>query len=381
MVTIKIERIETLGNGYRVDWSVDNEKKLFDVKPLEISYDCRISPDRFYPTDNLLALTLPILAKECGAVRIVSPVDLGESTRSYWDRVIRALNVDSFHLKWETTGSSSAQAFGARPACSQSGRIALLFGGGIESVFALSVLYPLKPVLISIFGEQWMNNDFGRSPIKRLLENRLASEFNLELQRISSNALSLIQKDEVYKNYYVSGLLFYWHSLPLCKQFGVHTLYKASEMEEALNFDYQDLSLHPSFLRNTTMDGEPLYLPLFNCYPKIQMMGELAKTPFLRFIYSCYHNSDKRWCGECTKCYRISEFCERLGIDRNVIGMQAGIIGHRETGSISRHYWDLADQLYGKRRIRELSQSISFNGRRWKQRAANALRRLVNATS
>ena len=51
--------------------------------------------------------------------------------------------------------------------------------------------------------------------------------------------------------------------------------------------------------------------------------------------------------------YRISEYCDRLGIDRSVIGMQAGIIGLRERGPIARHYWALLDRLYGKRPLRQ----------------------------
>ena len=220
-----------------------------------------------------------------------------------------------------------------------------------------------------------MNNDIRRYSIKRQLEDDLISEFDVEFQRVTSNAFSLINKPDIYKNYYVSGLLFYWHSLPVCKEFGVHTIYKSSEMEEALNFEGQDLSLHPTFLKNIIFKNEPLFLPLFNCYPKIQMLDELEKTPFIRHIYSCYHNTDKRWCGECSKCYRISEFCERLGIEKGIIGMQEGIVGIRETGSISRNYWQIADQLYGKRRAKEFFKAIKYY---WKQRKRPILRAVVH---
>jgi len=242
----------------------------------------------------------------------------------------------------------------------ESGRCALLFGGGVESMFALSVLRSQNPVLISIHGERWMNNDYQKNTIKRELEDELVQNLNLDLIRISSNALSLIKKSDLYKNHYVSGILFYWHSLPICISKGVNTIYKSSEMEEALNFDYQDLSLHPTFLKEIAIQRGPLYLPLFNCYPKIQMLAELAKTPLLEYIYSCYHNTAKSWCGKCSKCFRISEFCERLGINKTRIGMQEGITGLKETGSISRHYWELADRLYGKRRLHDLKMTAKY---------------------
>lgn len=366
MIELVIEQIESLERGYRLHWSVDDKKNLFRVSPLEISYEFTPSPVSIYPVNNLLAFALPILAKEYGDVKIVSDFDLDERIKDYWNRLLQALNIENFHLDWKSNGRAESLNVPPEKGRLMQGRTALLFGGGVESTFALSVLYPYKPVLISIVGERWMNNDIQNYSIKQQLEDDLISEFDLEFQRVTSNAFSLINKPDLYKNYYVTGLLFYWHSVPVCREFGIQNLYKSSEMEEALNFDYQDLSLHPSFLKYVIMDDEPLFLPLFNCYPKIRMLEELAKTPFLRYIYSCYHNTNRRWCGKCTKCYRISEFCDRLGIDRNLIGMQEGIVGLRETGSISQHYWRYMDILYGRRRAREISHAFKYHRKKAK---------------
>lgn len=243
-------------------------------------------------------------------------------------------------------------------------------------MFALSVLHHENPVLISVVGDEWMNNDPRKYQIKKELEDELVRKFALEFQRVTSNAFALIRRGDAYKNYYVTGLLFYWHCLPICRAFSLGTIYKSSEMEEALNFDYQDLSLHPTFLRHIFLDGEPLLLPLFNCHPKIQMMAELATTPFLPYIYSCFRNTDRRWCGVCTKCYRISEFCDRLGIDRRVIGMQEGIVGIRETGAISRHYWEIADKLYGRKRVRELAHALRHYRKSWRSSLKGVLYKL-----
>jgi hypothetical protein len=374
MVELRIEQIEFVKQGYKVYWSVDDHKHLYQLSPLEISYEFMPSCDLFVALNNFLAFTLPILAKEYGSVRVISDFEWDKRIKGYWERLLRALRIESFHIDWVTNSDKQMLNSHFLGQTMSQGRIGLLYGGGVESNFALSILYPYKPVLISIVGEQWMNNDIRRYGIKKQLEDALVDDWGVELQRVYSNALSLVNRPDTYKNYYITGILFYWHSLPVCQQFGILTLYKSSEMEEALNFDYQDLSLHPSFLKNIMIEGGPLYLPLFNCYPKIQMLEELSHTPFIKYIYSCFHNTGKRWCGECSKCYRISEFCERLGIDRSVIGMQEGIVGLRETGSISRHYWRLADQLYGKRRRHELVQALKYYRKRAKWLIKQALR-------
>jgi len=370
-IHLEISGIEHLEQGYRIHWQLSRDSRILSVQPLEITYDFAPPRSPFYPTHNLLALVLPVLANEFPILEISVrwPIDLRLS--SYWAGVLRALRIPERDVRWDipTLGTS----FQDQPGPAEPGtRSGLLFGGGIESMFALSVLYADRPVLISVLGEAWMNNDPRTYRIKRALEDDLVASHGVHLERVTSNALSLIRKEDLYKNYFVTGLLFYWHSLPVCRQFQVHTLYKSSEMEEALNFRYQDLSLHPTFLKHIRYEGEPLFLPLHNCYPKIQMFAELSRTPFLRFIYSCYHNTDRRWCGECSKCFRISEFCDRVGIDRALIGMQGGIVGRRERGPISRHYWDLADLLYGKRRLHESRLAFEYH----KQRA---LRRLGRA--
>jgi len=360
MIDLKIEKVQFLKRGYRVHWSVEDHKRLFNISPLEIFFEFTTRQDLFYVINNFLSFTLPIMAKEYREVRVVSYFEFEPRIKDYWNNLLRRLLSNNFALNWLTKGSGRIIRSSLLKQDVSKGRIGLLFGGGVESNFALSILYKYKPLLISIVGEKWMNNDLRLYGIKKKLEDDLIKEFNLDFQRVYSNAFKLVNKPDSYKNFYITGLLFYWHSLQVCHQFGISTLYKSSEMEEALNFDYYDLSLHPIFLKNIIFEGEPLYLPLFNCYPKIQMLKELSHTPFIKYVYSCYKNTNRRWCGNCSKCYRISEFCERIGIDRNMIGMQEGIVGRREKGSISKHYWALADKLYGKRKFHDFHQLLKY---------------------
>jgi len=373
MIELVIEQVEFLERGYKIRWNTNEPKNIFRMLPLDVSFEFKTPKGLFYPVNNLLAFTLPILAKEYGRVRIISDFDFSELIKRYWENVLKRLNIEDFHLDWKVKDRAKAISLRSKKESIVRGRTALLFGGGIESTFALSVLHPYKPLLIAILGESWMNNDLHKRSIKQRLEDELISDFDIDFQRVTSNAWSLINKNDLYKNYYVTGLMFYWHSLPVCRQFGVYTVYESMELEYALSFESHDLSLTPSFLRNIIFENEPLFLPLFTCYPKIQMLAGLAETPFIKYIYSCFHNTDKRWCGECSKCYRISEYCERLDIDKRLIGMQEGIVGLRENSPLARFYWELPDQLYGKRKAKEFSQAIKY----YRQQGKHAFLRAV----
>lgn len=78
------------------------------------------------------------------------------------------------------------------------------------------------------------------------------------------------------------------------------------------------------------------------------MFEELSKTKYIKYLNSCFIGGSKRWCGNCSKCFRISEYCEAVGLDKSVIGMQEGIVGVRERSPITKHYWDILEKLYGK---------------------------------
>ena len=364
MIELIIKQIEFTENGYRIHWYADDKKDLFSISPLEISFDFQPSQNLIYPVNNFLAFTLPVLANEYKKVKVVTDYSLADRVQDYWQQALHALNIENFDILWQDRNTSRNYDAKSTETTATQQHIGLLFGGGVESTFALSKLYSRKPILISVISQGWMNNNLPVYTVKRNLEDELVSAFGLQLQRVTSNAFSLLKKPDLYKNYYTTGFLFYWHSLPICRQFSVHTVYKASELEEALNFEGQDLSLHPRFLKNIEFGNEPLFLPLYNCYSKIQMLAELAKTPFIKYIYSCLNNTDRKWCGQCSKCYRISEFCHRLGIEKALIGMPEGFIGLRETGPISRNYWQIMDRLYGRRYFRELLHYLKYHSKK-----------------
>jgi 7-cyano-7-deazaguanine synthase in queuosine biosynthesis len=153
-------------------------------------------------------------------------------------------------------------------------------------------------------------------------------------------------------NKWSTGFLFYFLALPIAGHFGLEVLMKSSELEEALNFSDYDMSLNPRTVPAISFPAKnmPIILPAYNGHSKIQMFEELTSGNFIDYLYSCLKNTDKRWCGKCGKCVRISKYCEILGFDKSLIGMQEGIKGKREKSPISRNYWMIMDNLYSKKK-------------------------------
>ena len=214
-----------------------------------------------------------------------------------------------------------------------------------------------------------MNNDINNAKIKFQLEEELIKNYKLNMQRIKTNARSIINRNDEYVNKYVSGSLFYFLALPVADKYKISILFQTHELEEALNFSSYDYSLNPRMMPKIQLKGKyPLFLPLYTSHSKIQMFKELSKTPFIKYLYSCFRNTDKRWCGECSKCFRISEYCERIGLDRKVIGMQEGIVGVRETSPVTKNYWIIMDKIYGRKYMREFKLATLYYIRKIKRK-------------
>ena len=193
------------------------------------------------------------------------------------------------------------------------------------------------------------NNDLNKYSIKQKLENKLIDAYDLNIQRIITNIRTTINQNDPFMNKWSSGFIFYFLTLPVAKKFNIDIMFKSSEMEAAINFTDYDLSLNPRLTPQISFPLEkyPLILPIFNGHSKIQMFEELSKTKFFKYIYSCFKNTEKRWCGKCPKCFRISKYCEILNIDKSKIGMQEGINGKIEYSSPqSINYQILMSLLY-----------------------------------
>ena len=345
MVDLIIQRVDLRENAFEVHWDLDDYKRLFRPGPLRVSYGFRLEPSPFYAFNSFLAFALPIMVKEYHNVRIVSDYPIDQDMKAYWERLLQAFDLGGHKLSWTINTPTNSKSLQQPGSLVSRGRSALLFGGGIQSCFALSVLHRLRPVLVSVIGRGWMNNDVRRLAVKRRIEDRLAADHDVTFERIESNAFALIRRDDPFKNYHVTGLMFYWFSVPVCREYGISTLYQSTELEYALYFG-EFGSLSPGFLKNIPFDSGPLFLPLFCCYTDMQMLDHLSRTPFLKYVYSCFRNRSRRWCGNCPKCHRVSVYCERLGIDKKHIDMQEGITGERPLDGLAGLHWDMMDRLY-----------------------------------
>lgn len=345
MLKIIISSICFQDSLYSIQWFTEPNQNTFKPEDLTISYPSEISDYKFHCLNAFIGTVVAGLAAETPKICIKIPFRLDKRMYEYWENTFKLLKIDT-QIQWE-----EGEEYLDYPVFENKGRLGLLFGGGVESTFALSKTISASPVLFSLEGAEWMNNnkDSANVSIKETITNELVEKYNLQLIRIDVNAAYLCNRLELFVNKYISGLMFYFISLPVMQELGINILIKSSEMEEALNFSDHDLSLNPRITSEISPKFEnfPFHFPFFNAFSKVQMFDELSKTDFLEFVYSCYHNSGQRWCGKCSKCFRISEYCERLGIPKSRIGIQEGIIGVIEKGVAANH-WKLLDTLYGK---------------------------------
>ena len=355
MAFIKINNININKNKYLITWE-SSPSKYLTTKDIQIAYDFDLPDNYDIPVNIVISATLPIMAIDHDDIEIQSPFDISEATLNYWQdylKLIFPLRTINIHVNNIAPNIISKDDIFTSENNTGTG---LLFGGGVESTFALSKFYYRNPVLISIIGEKWMNNDTKSAQIKFDLEKQLCSDFNLNMQRVNTNLRTIFPGKDSFVNKYSSGPQFYFLSLPIANQFSLHTIYRAGEIEVALNFTDYDKSIN---LR-TTIDISfkkhqyPLLLPVFTAFSKIQMLDELNKSDFLKYIYSCSNNTGNRWCGTCGKCYRISRFMETLNIDKSIIDMPEGIVGRRSKTSICKHYWANMDILYGRNRSKDI---------------------------
>lgn len=206
-----------------------------------------------------------------------------------------------------------------------------------------------------------MNNDT-ENMVKRKLEDELCEKYGLEIKRVEINLRPIWKFGDEYMNHYITGGLFYFLALPIVEHLRIGTIYRSMEYEYAMTFNDWDLSINPRFSKNLYIkeDRFPLLFSVYNAFPKVMMLHELAKTDFVKYIYSCFNNTGKRWCGKCSKCFRISEYCDRIGLNRQTIGMKEDIVGLREKSSLAKNYWLMMDMLYKRRYMRELKLAINY---------------------
>lgn len=322
---------------------------------LQINYPVSVPFDKHDIRQIVIASVLPIAASANIPFSIRLPFDPSDREKKYWADYLShfpSLNGVSFSLE-KNPGQKIKRSLSAIlhhfPIIrkSRNERIAILFGGGVESLFGVSQLIHHRPILIAITGEQFMNSDYNRNSIKQDIQSKFEKKTGLSILNIETNIRKISQVDDLTMNEYATGAWMYFYALPLLRKFDAGYLLKVSEYEEASIFWDYDKSINARFLQYIP-DGpsQPSFLPMFNAYSKIQMFDVLSRTSFFEYIYSCLHNTERRWCGECSKCRRIAEYCRRLNIDPARIGMPLDIEYTTPQKGLELLYNEMMNRLY-----------------------------------
>ncbi len=357
MIELTIDNICFKGEEIAVSYHLSAQLKEIEFgTPIKANYSFPLKQDYTWAAMVALGAFLPYLVSRYSNVRVTLPITTTPWMQEYWQNYLSAMFAPQpFSVEWNFTEQYQTAETEVLFSTGSATRIGLFYGGGVESTFALSTFYHKNPILISVNGKDWMNADKEKSPIKYNLISELTQKYKLSLQEITMNVRSLLKDTNAVFNRFVTGNLFYFLSAPIADKFGIGTLYLSTELEYALSEKEHDQSIHPMFVNNIFVKHPswPLFISIYMGFPKVSMFAKLAQTDFIKYIYSCFNNSHKRWCGNCSKCFRISEFCDRIHLDRRVIGMQEGITGIRENSPSTRYSWQYMDKIYGRKYIRE----------------------------
>jgi len=137
----------------------------------------------------------------------------------------------------------------------------------------------------------------------------------------------------------------YYPFMPIVRERHCGKIYHSMELEYMQVDEQYDRSIHPRFSHHVARPPLPSLEAVMTEYSKIQLLEKLYRNnPRLcSYLYSCLNNTSLRWCGKCGKCKRLSAFCETIGIEKSLIGMQEGISHEPEEGALTKLYWQSLD--------------------------------------
>jgi FkbM family methyltransferase len=321
-VRLEVPLVEITEKSLRVTASVNVPG--FQESPLSLFVEY---PEAVTITDHdvaniVLAAFLPYMAR-FGSVSISLPVASSTHIEQYWGKYLSRINgiEGSFSIDYDF-GAGISRSENNGLVRSESQTVALLFGGGVESLFALMKLAPVNPLLVALDGPRFLNND-PQNRVKLALEELLWASRGFRVHRVTTNVRDLfVTEDDSILNRLCTGAWLYHFLRPLLNSRGVALLFKSSEWEEAqLPIEY-DTSLHARRVNDVGPEN-PILMPIFNSYSKAEMFLNLADSPFLDFLFSCPAPGAGRWCGACAKCGRIAEYARRFGVSVERIGLPA----------------------------------------------------------
>lgn len=311
-------------------------EKIFNVDELSIKYDEKVD---FLHDDVLvnmfLSFTLPFLAHiENNNITLTTKLKIHNDTKIFWEKFINKVqcrrNKEEFILKLDASSIDSHEILYDEEKAS---KIAVLYGGGVESNYALASLVKLSPLLIVFEGKNFMNNRTGINHIKLNLLNQMCKENNLIYRTVYvpfQEGISLVT--EVDFNNYAMGLMFYFLSLPIAKTHNISIIFNGQEQEDINCFHSNvtwDYSYSAHLINQVHISQGPLIKNFGGYSTKCGLIYTLYHLfpEFYKYIYSCYCCGSERWEGKCLKCNRIAYYCNKLKLDKKIIELPESITG------------------------------------------------------
>jgi 7-cyano-7-deazaguanine synthase in queuosine biosynthesis len=204
----------------------------------------------------------------------------------------------------------------------------LLFGGGVESLLSLARMRERGPVrLIGLRGPGWRGSDREHDKRKLEYDEQLAKQLGLELLSVDTDAyLKMVDFQAAwaggskvksgFANTVTFSPLVVSMAAPLIASGAIASVHLGSENE------------HSGYLPGYCLSGEFLtelsqaVAPLARFVPEVLELGKPAiveelwrRAPDLARLQRSCVKTDKRWCGQCEKCFRNYVLLVAAGID------------------------------------------------------------------
>jgi len=319
-------------NGKEIFFKFSGLEKLFNVTEIVIKYDDNVD---FLSSDVLanmfLSFTLPVLARiVSNNIILKTKLKLHNDTKLFWEKYINKVqkynkHLGVFNLKLDADIITNHEILydSQKPS-----KIAVLYGGGVESNYTLASFISLKPILIVFEGKNYMNNRTGQNQIKQQLLDGVCKENNIEYERVyvpfREENVSIMT--EVDFNNFLMGPLFYFLSLPIVKRHNISIIFSGQEQEDLSPFrstTIWDYSFSSHLINQLYIGSGPMMKGFGGYASKCSLIYDLYHLfpKFYKYIYSCYCCGKDRWEGKCLKCNRIAYYCDKLKLDKKPLGL------------------------------------------------------------
>lgn len=327
---IKFHLPQTEGNRIVLSW---------DPHPLLRENSCWIEYQdipliRFDP-ETLTEAYLPICLafSALGDLTVDLPAPLHPEVLQSWKKICldtsRVLFKKESHLEFVMPSIASSSE--ERP--QKVKETALLFGGGSESLLTLAHLLDqgTRPLLISLWGENWHGSDPALNPERFTLEEGLCKEFGLKIIRIHTNIRDIFEHKRFIPYmrqdiFIINAALFLPISialvLPISRALHIENIVSGNEQENAAGIHFY--SFCPEMTKNLQTPGKRMqYTSLLEDMSKAKILQQLhTRYPALaKYQYSCWRSIKQRWCLNCEKCLRNYIGYKIFDIDPEAVGM------------------------------------------------------------